>query len=129
MRLEFLNPSTVAAPAGSYTHAVLVPPGARTLHISGQVGVRADGTLADGIEAQSEAAWSNVVALLQAAGMDVHDLVSITSLVTRAEHFAAYAKVRARFLGDARPASTAWVVPALVRPDWLVEVAAVAARA
>jgi enamine deaminase RidA (YjgF/YER057c/UK114 family) len=128
MAIEPINPPTVPAPAGSYSQAVLVPAGARVLHISGQVGIRRDGLLAEGIEAQSEVAWSNVVALLREAGMDVGDLVSITSLVTRAEHFAAYAGVRSRFLGAARPASTAYVVAALVRPEWLVEVAAIAAK-
>jgi 2-iminobutanoate/2-iminopropanoate deaminase len=129
MAIEPINPPDVPSAAGSYSQAMLVPAGARVLHISGQVGVRPDGTLAEGIEAQSEVAWSNVVALLRAAGMEVNDLVSLTSLVTRAEDFAAYARVRARFLGAARPASTAYVVAALVRPEWRVEVAAIAACA
>jgi enamine deaminase RidA (YjgF/YER057c/UK114 family) len=37
--------------------------------------------------------------------------------------------VRARHLGDARPASTLLVVAALARPGLLVEVEAVAAKA
>jgi hypothetical protein len=37
--------------------------------------------------------------------------------------------VRVRFLGDARPASTLVVVRALARPEWLVEVEAIAWRA
>jgi len=34
-----LNPSTIAPPGGRYTHAIEVPPGARWLVVSGQVGV------------------------------------------------------------------------------------------
>ncbi|HYS76413.1 MAG TPA: hypothetical protein VEM38_10005 [Burkholderiales bacterium] len=41
---------------------------------------------------------------------------------------AADAKVRSRHLGDARPASTLLVVPALVRPGFLVEVEILAAK-
>lgn len=128
MTNQSFNPATVPPPAASYSQAMLVPAGARVLHISGQIGMRPDGSLAEGIEAQSEVAWSNVTALLREAGMDVGDIVSITSLLTRAEDFDAYARVRSRFLGAARPAATGFVVASLVRPGWLVEVAAIAAR-
>lgn len=128
MRLEAINPSGVAAPVGAYSHAVQIPPGARVLHVSGQVGLRTDGSLAECIEAQSECAWRNIVEILRTAGMAVEDLVKITSLLTRREDFPAYAAVRGRFLGGARPASTSYVVSALVRPEWLVEVEAVAAK-
>src|SRR6266508_5810914 len=40
----------------------------------------------------------------------------------------AYADVRAKFLGQARPASMLVVVPALVRPDFLIEIEAYAAK-
>jgi enamine deaminase RidA (YjgF/YER057c/UK114 family) len=52
----------------------------------------------------------------------------VTQYLTRAEDIPAYAKVRTRFLGDARPASMLLVIPQLVRPDFLVEVEIVAAK-
>ncbi len=60
--------------------------------------------------------------------MSVHDLVKITQYLTRAEDIPAYVKVRARMLGDARPASMLMVVAALPRPQFLLEIEAVAAR-
>ena len=66
--------------------------------------------------------------MLERAGMSVADLVKVTQYLTRAEDFPAYAKVRTRFLGDARPASMLLVIPQLVRPDFLVEVEIVAAK-
>ena len=60
--------------------------------------------------------------------MSVADLVKVTQYLTRAEDIPAYAKVRTRFLGDARPASMLLVIPQLVRPDFLVEVEIVAAK-
>jgi 2-iminobutanoate/2-iminopropanoate deaminase len=60
--------------------------------------------------------------MLERAGMSVADLVKVTQYLTRAEDIPAYAKVRTRFLGDARPASMLLVIPQLVRPDFLVEV-------
>ena len=43
------TPGTVAAPFGSYSHAVEVPEGSRLLYISGEVGALPDGTVPEGI--------------------------------------------------------------------------------
>jgi enamine deaminase RidA (YjgF/YER057c/UK114 family) len=50
------EPAGVAPPVGAYSHAIEVAAGARTLYISGQVGILPDGSTASGIEAQAEAA-------------------------------------------------------------------------
>jgi enamine deaminase RidA (YjgF/YER057c/UK114 family) len=60
--------------------------------------------------------------------MTVHDLVKVTHYLVRSEDIKPYVEVRKRFLGDARPASMLLVVPALVRPEFLVEIEACAAR-
>ena len=57
-------PDTVTAPFGPYSHAVEVPEGSRLLYISGEVGVLPDGTVPEGIEAQAEACWRNIIAIL-----------------------------------------------------------------
>ena len=79
--------------------------------------------------AQAAQCWRNVKAVLAAAGMGVENLVKCTHFVTRAEDVATYGKVRARQLGEARPASTLLVISALARPGLLVEVEAIAAKA
>jgi 2-iminobutanoate/2-iminopropanoate deaminase len=73
------TPASVAAPFGPYSHAVEVPEGSRLLYISGEVGVLPDGTVPENIEAQAEACWQNIIAILADAGMDVEDLVKITT--------------------------------------------------
>ena len=65
---------------------------------------------------------------LAKAGMTVHDLVKVTHYLLRPEDIPAYVQVRSRFLGDARPASMLLVVPQLVKPEYLLEVEAVAAK-
>src|SRR3954447_16794308 len=79
------TPASVAPPFGPYSHAVEVPEGSRLLYISGEVGVLPDGTVPETIEAQAEACWRNIIAILAGAGMGVQDLVKITtySLVPR----------------------------------------------
>jgi enamine deaminase RidA (YjgF/YER057c/UK114 family) len=108
---------------------VEAPAGARWLYVSGQVGVRPDGTMADGIDGQVDQAWANVMAILEAAGMDAGDLVRVNTYVTRPGHVTAVRQGRAKYLAGHRPASTLVVVAALAAPDWLFEVEAVAARA
>ncbi len=61
--------------------------------------------------------------------MTVADIVKVTQYLTRAEDIRSYGKVRTRFLGDARPASMLMIIPQLVRPEFLLEIEIVAARA
>jgi enamine deaminase RidA (YjgF/YER057c/UK114 family) len=117
----------VAAPFGPYSHAVEVPEGSRLLYISGEVGVLPDGTVPEGIEAQAEACWRNITAILADAGMGVGDLVKITTYLVRPGDVAAAGAARAKHFGDARPGSATIIVRALVAPEWLIEIEAVAA--
>ena len=117
----------VARQIGAYSDAVEVPPNARWLFTSGTPGLALDGSLPADIAGQAELAWRHIVTMLERAGMGVHDLVKVTHYLCRAADIPAYVKVRARFLGDARPASMLLVVGELVRPEFLLEVEAVAA--
>ena len=122
-------PDTIAPPLAAYSHGIEIPPNARVLHTAGQVGILPDGTTPEGIEAQTEATWVNLMAILDSAGMGIDDVVKVTTYVTNEEDFWPMAKVRARFFGDARPASTGIVVKALAKQEWLVEIDLVAAKA
>jgi enamine deaminase RidA (YjgF/YER057c/UK114 family) len=119
----------VASQIGTYSDAVEVPPNSRLLFTAGTPGLGVDGSLPETIAEQASIAWANIVAILERAGMQVGDLVKVTQYLLRAEDIADYAKVRAEFLGSARPASMLLIVPALVRPGFLLEIEAVAARA
>jgi len=61
--------------------------------------------------------------------MTLADIVKTTHYLTRAADIPAYAQVRARYLGDERPASMLLVIPQLVRPEFLVEIEVIAAKA
>jgi enamine deaminase RidA (YjgF/YER057c/UK114 family) len=127
--LEVHNPRSIAAPIGTYSHGIEVPPAARWLYVAGQIGVRPDGSVPSTIEEQTEVVWQNILAVLADAGMGIGDVVKITSFLTRHENFPKFAQVRAKFLGSHRPASTLLVISSLARPEFLVEVEAVAAKA
>ncbi len=118
----------VAAKIGLYSDAIETAPNQRWLFTSGTPGMDAAGKLPADITGQAELAWVHILKMLDAAGMTVNDLVKITQYVIRAEDIPAYAKVRARMLGEARPASMLLVVAALPWPQFLLEIEAVAAR-
>jgi enamine deaminase RidA (YjgF/YER057c/UK114 family) len=127
--MKIHNPQAIADPIGTYSHGVEAPPNARWLYVAGQVGMRKDGSLPSTIEEQTEVAWQNIVAILAAAGMKVTDVVKITQFLVNLDDFPKYAATRAKFLAGHRPASTGLVIRSLVRPEYLVEVEAVAAKA
>ena len=118
----------IAKQIGAYSDAIEAAPGLRWLFTSGTPGLEQSGKLPSDIAGQAEIAWTHIVALLASAGMDVHDLVKVSHYLLRAEDIPAYVKVRARFLGDARPASMLLLTPALVRPEFLLEIEAIAAK-
>src|SRR5205809_6858805 len=118
----------IARQLGAYSDAVEVPPHAGWLFTAGTPGLALHGSLPNDITGQAELAWTHVMTMLERASMTVKDLVKVTHYLLHASDIPAYVKVRSRFLGDARPASMLLVVPQLVRPEFLLEIEAYAAR-
>jgi enamine deaminase RidA (YjgF/YER057c/UK114 family) len=128
MPVKTHNPAKSAQPSGPYSLGVEIPAGQRLLFVAGQVPVAADGSTPAGIKAQSEQVWRNILNVLESAGMGVENLVKVNHYLTKPENIPGYGEVRSRMLGAARPASTMVVVASLVKPEWLVEVEAIAAK-
>ena len=123
------NPDTVVEAFGKgYSQAMEIDPNKRWLFTAGQVGVAPDGNTLDSIEGQVAQTWANIIALLNEGGMGIDDVVKITGYIVGKENFSAYAAGRKKALGEARPASTAIIVPALAMPEWLVEIEVIAAK-
>lgn len=127
MQNRAMYPETIHPPIGAYAHAVEIPESAKTMFIAGQVGIDVDGNVPADFAAQADLAWSNLMAILEFNGMRMKDVVKITHFLTDAADLPAYNEVRAKYLGEERPASTLLIVAGLARPDLLVEVEMVAA--
>jgi enamine deaminase RidA (YjgF/YER057c/UK114 family) len=128
------NPSSVwTVPQGFrtiYSHATELPGGMRMLFISGQFGVAVDGSLPLAFADQAETAMNNVEALLASAGMTKADLVKLTYYLTRPGDAPTLADIRRnRWSSTEPPAVTAIVVSALARPEYLIEIEAIAGAA
>ena len=118
----------VAKQIGAYSDAVEASRHARWLFTAGTPGLGLDGTLPEDFAGQAEQAWQHIVAMLKQADMTVNDLVKVTHYLLRASDIAEYGKIRGKYLGEARPASMLLIVPELVRPNFLLEVEAIAAK-
>lgn len=124
------NPQAIHPPLGAYTHTIEVPPGARWLVISGQVGIDGKGRIAKDIATQSERALRNVLVCLRAHKMSKHDLVKTTTYLTDARYVAPFREARRKVFGDdCAPTSTLLIIDALAAPELLVEIEAWAAQA
>jgi 2-iminobutanoate/2-iminopropanoate deaminase len=126
--VTFLNPPTVHAPGGAYSHSAVVPAGAELIFISGQVGVRPDGSLPSSISAQADQVFANIGSLLAAHGLDASALVKLTMFLVAGQDIQVVRAARTRFLGAHKPASTAVFVSQLVDPAWHLEVEGFAAK-
>jgi enamine deaminase RidA (YjgF/YER057c/UK114 family) len=115
-------------PPGPWSNAIEVRPGARYLFTCGLVGVRQDGTMEDGIEAQAVRIFENIHILLREAGMDMSHVVKIISYLVDVADQPAYAKARVPYLGTARPAMTMLGVSQLAHPMLRLEVEVIAAK-
>lgn len=127
--MKLFNPDDTAKPASKYSHGALFPLEGERLVIAGQVGVAPDGTLEQGFEAQSRRAWSNLFAVLKAAGMSKFHLVRVVVYVTRPDVTAAYRAIRDEVMEGHMPPMTYIVVAGLASPDMLVEIEGEAVRA
>jgi enamine deaminase RidA (YjgF/YER057c/UK114 family) len=129
MAANYSNPPGVHSPLGLYSHTVVVPAGTELVFLSGQVGVRPDGSAPATISEQADQVFANIVTLLRAHGLDATSIVKLTTFMVAGHDGDAVRAARIRHLGSHRPASTAVFVAQLVDPAWLVEVDAVASRA
>ncbi len=128
MTISYSNPAGVHAPLGLYSHTVSVPEGTELIFLSGQIGVRPDGSTPTTMEEQADQVFANIIALLKAHGLEVTSIVKLTTFMVAGHDGNAVRAARLKHLGSHRPASTAVFVSQLVDPAWFVEVEAVAAK-
>ncbi len=117
----------VRSPGGRYSHVGQIGPNAQLFHLAGQTGVAPDGRIGEGIEDQSTLVYRNIAAILKECGMGFENLVKITIFLTDPDDIDGWRAVQKEALGDVVPASTLLIVSRLARPEFLVEVEAVAA--
>ena len=125
MQRRDLNAPDAPLPVAAYTQATEFSGATRTLYISGQVGIRMDGTIPDDIVEQSRLAFRNLEAQLRAAGMTLDNLVKITYILPNPADLAAARAGRDEVFAGRKPASTT-IIGGLANPAWKIEVEGIA---
>ena len=102
-----------------------------TIYLRGQIGQDLDTAASVGIgdvSAQAEQAMANIATLLAEAGSGLEDIVKVTVYLVDPRYRESVYRVMGRWLRGVHPVSTGLVVSALARPEWLVEIDAIAVR-
>lgn len=125
---EFRNPQDVHAPLGGYSHQAELTGNERLLVLSGQVGMREDGTVPNDPLEQIDVAFENIFRNLRAANMEVKDIIKLTYYLAGEFDTAKRREVVAAKLQGHKPCSTLLYVAGLASPIYKVEIDAWASR-
>ncbi|MEM7289616.1 MAG: RidA family protein [Pseudomonadota bacterium] len=125
MQLDFITSTEAHNLNTGYAQCVSVTGSSRTVYVSGQVPLRADGTLPETFSEQAEQAWVNVKAQLEAAGLGLGNIVKHTTYLSDRKYRAEYRETRQKVLGDHEPALTV-IIADIFDEAWFLEIEAIA---
>jgi enamine deaminase RidA (YjgF/YER057c/UK114 family) len=125
-RLRHVNPPALSTPTG-YTH-VVVPARGRLAFIAGQVSADKSGAVVGkgDFRAQAKQVFENLKTAVEAAGGTMADVAKINIYATDISQIAVLREVRGQYFTGTLPASTLVQVVALARPEYLLEIEAIA---
>jgi enamine deaminase RidA (YjgF/YER057c/UK114 family) len=128
MNLESLIPKTIAAPFARYSHGVVVDAQKKLVFTSGQLALGSEGVIPEGAREQAELCFFNIDEILKEAHTSSAHVVKINAFVTGREYMSGYMEARDAWLAgsDNLPASTLMIVTGFTRPEFVVEVEAIA---
>lgn len=123
MAISFVSTDKAPAAIGPYSQAAKVGP---FLFASGQIPLRADGTLVEGdVVEQTHQVFTNIQAVLAEAGGSLNNVVKATVFIKDMNDFGQLNEVYAHYFGDHKPARSTVEVARLPR-DVKVEIEIVA---
>lgn len=126
MTQQSFNPPGTEAVAEQYRLSQAMRVG-NTVWVSGQVGVTAERTVPEGIEAQTRLAFEKLKTVLESAGATLDDIVELTLLLTDTSiDLAPFYRVKDEYIRPPYPAITGFGVSSLALPGLLLEIRAVA---
>ena len=127
MKQQITSPD-LAKPNGHFSQATAIEARGRLVFISGMTARAKDGTIAGvgNIEVQTRQVCENLKAAVEAAGGTLEDICRVDVYVRNIEYFDAIHKVRMEYFKAPLPASTMVEVTKMVKPEYLIEISAIA---
>ena len=120
--MRFRNPTKIHAPLAAYSHQAEVSSDSKWLVMSGQLGMDKDGNIPEDVIKQLEITFDNIIANLEAAGMEKENLVKLVFYFVGSHDVDQRRHVIAKRLGDHQPCITLLNVAGLASPNIKVEV-------
>lgn len=119
------NPPALSNPGGRYSQVVKA---GNLVFIAGQTATNAQGEVVGvgDVEAQARQVYANIEAAVRSVGGTLANLVKTVTYITSRDSFPIVSRVRQEVLTRDLPTSTLLIVSGLARPEFLVEVEAVA---
>jgi 2-iminobutanoate/2-iminopropanoate deaminase len=110
--IKRINPTSMAAPGGHYSHAVVA---GNLVFVSGQLPITASGQRLHqaSFEEQTRQTLSNIQTALEAAGSSVAQLVQVRVYITRIDHWPVFNQLYQAWAGQSLPARAVVPVPEL----------------
>ena len=127
MKQQITSPA-LAKPNGHFSQATAIEAKGRLVFISGMTARAKDGTIAGvgNIEIQTRQVCENLKGAVEAAGGTLEDICRVDVYVRNIEYFDAIHKVRMEYFKEPLPASTMVEVTKMVKPEYLIEISAIA---
>jgi 2-iminobutanoate/2-iminopropanoate deaminase len=122
------NPNLPAPMRGGAFSAGVEAPAGRTIYVSGQVSMDAEGNVVGegDIKLQTETVLDHVKTVVEEAGGTMDDIVKVTVFIRDMRLYDEIHEVRRRYFDEPYPASSMVEVSALIDPRLLIEIEAVA---
>lgn len=130
MSMKVVKSKKLPPPAAQYSHAFKVK-GGTLLFVSGQVPEDLEGNVVTpgNFEAQARKALDNLALVIEEAGGSVKDIFKLTVLLTDQKQWKPFSKLREKIYRKWRieyPATTLFVAKSLAKPEWMIEIEAIA---
>ncbi len=127
---QSITPPSFTPAMGAYSHGISINlTNAKIAFVTGQIAMDENGNVAsDDIEKQTEFVFENIKKILAADNMTFMDVVKVQIFVLDMAEFPKISKIRNKYLGDSKPASTLVEVSRLVKDGCRVEIEAIAIR-
>jgi 2-iminobutanoate/2-iminopropanoate deaminase len=128
---HIFNPETMARPTVGYSQVAEVGEG-KIVYIAGQIALDKTGNLVgkDDFRAQVQQVFENLKAAVEATGGDFNSVIKLNYYCAASvdpSQLSVVREVRDKYVNTANPPTSTFVfVQRLVRPEWLIEVDAVA---
>lgn len=125
MSAKIIQTQNAPAAIGPYSQAVMT---GEMLFTSGQLGIDpVTNALPEGVEAQTRQSLQNIRAILEAAALDITDVIKTVVFIRNMADFSAVNEIYASFFGDHKPARSCVEVSQLPKGG-LIEIEVVARK-